>query len=108
MFFFLLSLSRLRVFFYHSSYSSSPSSRHVPYVSSSPSSECMFLRIIVLIIIIIAHIYIGSLGMQGAFDAMNSGEVDRNWAKEHHGLWVEEDDQKAKDTGKDGIKQPAE
>lgn len=63
---------------------------------------------LVLIIIIIAHIYIGSLGMQGAFDAMNSGEVDRNWAKEHHGLWVEEEDQKAKDTGKDGIKQPAE
>ena len=27
---------------------------------------------LVLIIIIIAHIYIGSLGMQGAFDAMNS------------------------------------
>ena len=63
---------------------------------------------LVLIIIIIAHIYIGSLGMQGAFDAMNSGEVDRNWAKEHHGLWVEEEDQKVKDTGKDGIKQPAE
>ena len=63
---------------------------------------------LVLIIIIIAHIYIGSLGMQGAFDAMNSGEVDRNWAKEHHGLWVEEEDQKAKDTGKDGIKQLAE
>lgn len=40
--------------------------------------------------IIIAHIYIGSVGMEGAFDAMNSGEVDENWAKEHHGLWVDE------------------
>ncbi len=40
--------------------------------------------------IIIAHIYIGSIGMEGAFDAMGSGEVDLNWAKEHHSLWVEE------------------
>lgn len=40
--------------------------------------------------IIIAHIYIGSVGMEGAFDAMASGEVDLNWAKEHHSLWVEE------------------
>ena len=40
--------------------------------------------------IILAHIYIGSVGMEGAFDAMGSGEVDLNWAKEHHPLWVEE------------------
>ena len=43
---------------------------------------------------IVAHIYIGSVGMEGALDAMNSGMVDRNWAKEHHNLWVEEEDQK--------------
>jgi formate dehydrogenase subunit gamma len=43
-----------------------------------------------LVCVIIAHIYIGSLGMEGAFDAMGSGEVDLNWAKEHHSLWVEE------------------
>ncbi len=43
-----------------------------------------------LTVIIIAHIYIGSLGMEGAFDAMGSGEVDLNWAREHHNLWVEE------------------
>lgn len=40
--------------------------------------------------IVIAHIYIGSVGMEGAFDAMGSGEVDENWAKEHHALWVDE------------------
>ncbi|MFD1914226.1 formate dehydrogenase subunit gamma [Halodurantibacterium flavum] len=40
--------------------------------------------------VIIAHIYIGSVGMEGAFDAMGKGEVDENWAKEHHSLWVEE------------------
>ena len=44
----------------------------------------------VLSFVIIAHIYIGSIGREGAFDAMGSGEVDLNWAKEHHSLWVEE------------------
>jgi formate dehydrogenase subunit gamma len=44
----------------------------------------------VFIAIAIAHIYIGSIGMQGAFDAMGKGEVDEQWAKEHHGLWYEE------------------
>lgn len=44
-----------------------------------------------LIVIVIAHIYIGSIGMEGAFDAMGSGLVDENWAKEHHNLWVEEE-----------------
>jgi len=45
---------------------------------------------IVLTAIIIAHIYIGSVGMEGAFDAMGSGEVDLNWAREHHSLWADE------------------
>jgi formate dehydrogenase subunit gamma len=40
--------------------------------------------------VIIAHIYIGSVGMEGAFDAMGTGDVDLNWAKEHHSLWVDE------------------
>lgn len=48
-----------------------------------------------LIVVVIAHIYIGSLGMEGAFDAMGTGQVDRNWAKEHHNLWVAELDSKA-------------
>lgn len=43
-----------------------------------------------MICMILAHIYIGSIGMQGAFDAMGSGDVDLNWAKEHHSLWVDE------------------
>lgn len=45
---------------------------------------------VILIAIIIGHIYIGSLGMEGAFAAMGSGRVDYNWAKQHHNLWVEE------------------
>lgn len=49
----------------------------------------------ILMGIIIAHIYIGSVGMEGAYDAMGTGEVDLNWAKEHHSLWVEEEQAKA-------------
>ena len=45
---------------------------------------------LILTIIIIAHIYIGSIGMVGAFAAMGSGMVDENWAREHHSLWFEE------------------
>jgi formate dehydrogenase subunit gamma len=44
----------------------------------------------------LAHIYIGSVGMEGAFDAMGTGEVDINWAREHHSLWVEEEQAKGR------------
>ncbi|MGB7179786.1 MAG: formate dehydrogenase subunit gamma, partial [Xanthobacteraceae bacterium] len=40
---------------------------------------------------ILAHIYIGTIGMEGAFEAMGEGHVDLNWAKEHHSLWLEEE-----------------
>ncbi|MCX7324484.1 MAG: formate dehydrogenase subunit gamma [Hyphomicrobiales bacterium] len=46
---------------------------------------------VVLIGAMLAHAYIGSIGMEGAFDAMGSGEVDLNWAREHHSLWVEDE-----------------
>jgi len=45
---------------------------------------------VLFVAVIIAHIYIGTLGMEGAFEAMATGEVDLNWAKEHHDLWLEE------------------
>ena len=45
---------------------------------------------LVTIGIMIGHIYIGSVGMEGAFDAMGSGQVDENWAREHHNIWVAE------------------
>lgn len=44
----------------------------------------------VMMVAIIAHIYIGSVGMEGAFDAMGNGQVDLEWARQHHDLWVEE------------------
>src|SRR5215204_5709962 len=45
---------------------------------------------VILIAVMIAHIYIGSLGMEGAYDAMGSGEVDLAWARRHHRAWVDE------------------
>jgi len=44
----------------------------------------------VMMVAIIAHIYIGSVGMEGAFDAMGNGQVDLEWARQHHDLWVAE------------------
>jgi formate dehydrogenase subunit gamma len=45
---------------------------------------------LLFIALILAHIYIGTIGMDGAFEAMGEGTVDLNWAKEHHSLWLEE------------------
>jgi formate dehydrogenase subunit gamma len=39
----------------------------------------------------LGHIYIGTIGMEGAFEAMGEGTVDVNWAKEHHALWLEQE-----------------
>jgi len=60
-----------------------------------------------MVVVIIAHIYIGTIGMEGALEAMTSGEVDENWAKEHHGLWVEELKQEGSQTSSSKT-QPAE
>lgn len=60
-----------------------------------PQQEMMLTQIwhaitgFVFMAIILAHIYIGSVGMEGAFDAMGSGEVEVQWAREHHDLWYE-------------------
>ena len=43
---------------------------------------------VLFIALILGHIYIGTLGMEGAFEAMGTGEVDLNWAKEHHDRWL--------------------
>jgi formate dehydrogenase subunit gamma len=45
---------------------------------------------VLFVALILGHIYVGTLGIEGAFEAMGTGEVDLNWAKEHHDLWVEE------------------
>ena len=67
----------------------------------APHEEMQYAQIwhavlaFVLMAIILAHIYIGSVGMEGAYDAMGSGQVDEEWARQHHSLWLE--DVQAKD-----------
>ena len=51
---------------------------------------------VLFVALILGHIYIGTLGMEGAFEAMGTGEVDLNWAKEHHDRWLAQ--QLAKDS----------
>jgi len=46
---------------------------------------------LLFIAVMLAHIYIGTIGMEGAFEAMGTGDVDENWAKEHHSLWLEDE-----------------
>jgi len=46
----------------------------------------------------LGHIYIGTLGMEGAFEAMWDGTVDVNWAKEHHSIWLEKEASQGKVT----------
>ena len=48
----------------------------------------------VMMAVIIGHIYLGSVGVRGSFQAMSTGRVDLNWAHEHHGLWLEEEEAK--------------
>ncbi|WP_286238486.1 formate dehydrogenase subunit gamma [Neptuniibacter halophilus] len=38
----------------------------------------------------LGHIYIGTIGTEGALEGMKTGYVDETWAKQHHDLWYEE------------------
>ena len=71
----------------------------------SPQEEMQYAQVwhvmvaYVFIAIILAHIYLGSVGMEGAFEAMGSGEVEEQWAREHHSLWLEEVQEKEASQG---------
>lgn len=39
----------------------------------------------------LGHIYMGTIGMEGSFEAMKTGQVDEAWVKEHHEIWYEEE-----------------
>lgn len=43
-----------------------------------------------MVAMFIAHIYIGTLGMEGAYGGMRTGYVDETWAKEHHEFWYDD------------------
>ncbi|MBI4192412.1 MAG: formate dehydrogenase subunit gamma [Betaproteobacteria bacterium] len=42
------------------------------------------------IAVALTHIYMGTLGTDGAYEAMRTGYVDETWAREHHQIWYEE------------------
>ena len=43
---------------------------------------------LLMIVVFLGHIYIGTIGMKGAYRAMKTGYVDEGWAREHHELLV--------------------
>lgn len=45
---------------------------------------------VVFIAVSLAHIYMGTIGTEGAYEGMRTGYVDETWAREHHELWYEE------------------
>lgn len=45
---------------------------------------------LLFVVMSFGHIYIGSIGMEGALEAMRDGYVDETWAKAHHELWYED------------------
>ncbi|CAN7352693.1 formate dehydrogenase subunit gamma [Acidovorax sp. LjRoot117] len=45
---------------------------------------------VVMMMMFMGHIYMGTIGMQGAYKAMKTGYVDDTWAREHHELWYDD------------------
>lgn len=53
------------------------------------------ITVVFMVGVIFGHIYIGTIGMEGALQGMTTGYVDLNWAKEHHDLWAKEAESEA-------------
>ena len=45
---------------------------------------------ILMVVMFIGHIYLGTIGTEGAYEGMRTGYVDETWAKEHHELWYDD------------------
>ncbi|MEN9544484.1 MAG: hypothetical protein RLZZ598_1317, partial [Pseudomonadota bacterium] len=45
---------------------------------------------LLMVALFLGHIYMGTLGTEGALDAMRSGQVDEAWARQHHELWYDD------------------
>jgi formate dehydrogenase subunit gamma len=48
------------------------------------------LSSMVMMAMFLIHMYMGTIGLDGAYKAMHTGYVDEAWAKEHHGLWYDD------------------
>ena len=45
---------------------------------------------VLMLAMFLAHAYLGSVGMDGAYEGMRHGYVDEAWAKEHHEYWYDD------------------
>jgi formate dehydrogenase subunit gamma len=45
---------------------------------------------ILMLVMFIGHIYLGTVGTEGAYQGMKTGYVDETWAREHHALWLDD------------------
>jgi len=45
---------------------------------------------VLMMCLFLGHIYLGTIGMRGAYKAMREGYVDEAWAREHHAYWYED------------------
>jgi formate dehydrogenase subunit gamma len=45
---------------------------------------------VIMIVFALGHIYVGTIGVEGAYGNMRDGVTDETWAKEHHELWYNE------------------
>lgn len=45
---------------------------------------------LLMLALMMGHIYLGTIGVKGAYSAMRTGWVDEGWAREHHGLWYDD------------------
>jgi formate dehydrogenase gamma subunit len=45
---------------------------------------------VLMLAMFIGHIYIGTIGMQGAYQGKRTGYVDETWAREHHEIWYDD------------------
>lgn len=45
---------------------------------------------LIFIALSFGHIYLGTIGMEGAYDTMRHGVADEAWAKEHHEYWYQQ------------------
>ena len=43
-----------------------------------------------MLALMMGHIYLGTIGVKGAYSAMRTGWVDEGWAREHHALWYDD------------------
>lgn len=45
---------------------------------------------VLMVAMFLAHAYLGSVGMDGAYDGMRHGYVDEAWAQQHHEYWYDD------------------